>query len=155
MNFRVTGLSPAPFEPLFGLSDEALKEKGVIRYTVSEKPGFPDRIEMREAQPGETVLLLNHLHQPADSPYRASHAIYVREGARETYDRINEIPEVMQNRLLALRAYDNKGMILDADVAEGHALVPVVERFFENPDVDYIHVHNAKRGCYSGRIDRV
>jgi hypothetical protein len=96
MNFRVTGLSPAAFQPLFGLSDEELKEKGVIRYKVTEKPGFPDHIEMREAEPGETVLLLNHLHQPADSPYRATHAIYVREGARETYDRINEIPEVMR-----------------------------------------------------------
>jgi Protein of unknown function (DUF1203) len=154
MNFRVTGLSPAAFQPLFGLSDEELKEKGVIRYKVTEKPGFPDHIEMREAEPGETVLLLNHLHQPADSPYRATHAIYVREGARETYDRINEIPEVMRHRLLALRAYDSSGMILDADVVDGQAMVPVVQRFFENPQVDYIHVHNAKRGCYSGRIDR-
>ena len=32
---------------------------------------------------------------------------------------------------------------------------PLIERLFANPDVDYIHVHNARRGCYSGRVDRV
>jgi hypothetical protein len=152
--FRITGLSPEPFAALFGLPDEDLARMGVRRLVVDEKPGFPDRVEMREAEIGETVLLLNHVSQPIDTPYRASHAIFIREGSRERYDRIGEIPEVMRRRLLSLRAFDANGMMVDADVVEGTQIEPVIKRLFARPEVDYIHVHNAKRGCYSGRIDR-
>lgn len=146
--------SPEPFQHLFGLSDDELASQGVKRYLVNTKPGYPDRIEMRDAEPGETVLLLNHLCQPAHTPYRASHAIFVREGAVQTFDGINQIPDVMRIRLLSLRAYSKEGMMLDADVVEGSHAETVILRFFADPDVSYIHVHNAKRGCYSGRIDR-
>jgi hypothetical protein len=154
MAFRISGLSAEPFRHLYGLSDAELAKHGVKRYAVDEAPGFPDRIEMRDAALGETVLLLNHVCQPADTPYRASHAIFVREGAETTYGQVDEIPEVMRHRLMSLRAYDKNGMMLDADVVEGKAIESVIARFFANPDVDYIHAHNAKRGCYSGRIDR-
>jgi hypothetical protein len=154
MPFRITGLSAAPFQPLFGLSDAELAQRGVKRYVADKKPGFPDRIEMRDVEPGEAVLLLNHTCQPADTPYRATHAIFVREGATETFDAVDQVPEVMRGRLLSLRAYDADGMMLDADVVEGSEVEPIIERLLANPAVSYIHVHNAKRGCYSGRIDR-
>lgn len=154
MAFRISGLSPEPFRHLYGLSDAELAKHGVKRYAVNEAPGFPDRIEMRDAQPGETVLLVNHVSQPADTPYRASHAIFVREGAEATYDRLDEVPDVLRLRLMSLRAFDKDGMMLDADVVEGRDIEGVIERFFANEDVDYIHAHNAKRGCYAGRIDR-
>jgi hypothetical protein len=155
MDFRIRGLSPEPFRQLYGLSDDELARRGAIRYRVDEKPGYPDRIEMREGEPGESMLLLNHVHQTADTPYRASHAIFIREGAEEAYDRVNEVPEVMRMRLMSLRGFDEGGMMLDADVVHGRQLEPVIERMFANPDIAYIHAHNAKRGCYSGRIDRV
>ena len=109
---------------------------------------------MRDAEVGERLLLLNHVCQPANTPYRASHAIFVREGAEITYDRVDQVPEVMRGRLLSLRAYDALGMMLDADVVEGGQIEGVIARLFESPLVAYIHVHNAKRGCYSGGIDR-
>lgn len=124
------------------------------RYIVDCKPGFPDRIEMKDAELGQSVLLLNHVCQPAKTPYRASHAIFIREGATQAYDAVNQVPESMRIRLLSLRAYAEDGMMLDADVVEGTAIEPVITRMFTDPEVSYIHVHNAKRGCYSGRIDR-
>jgi hypothetical protein len=155
MSFRITGVSPSAYQPLYGLSDEDLAARGAIRYVVDQKPGYPDRVEMREGEVGETVLLVNHFSQPADNPYRASHAIFVREGAVETYDAVDEVPEVMRGRLLSLRAFDRDDMMVDADVTDGHSIETTIERFFSNPAVKYIHVHNAKRGCYSGRVDRV
>lgn len=154
MDFRIKGLSPGPFRHLYGLSEEALAAKGVRRYEARENSAYPDRIEMRDAEPGETLLLLNHVCQPADSPYRATHAIFVREGAEETYDRLNEVPPAMRSRLLSLRGFDTNGMIVDADVVEGAEVERLVERLFANPDVAYIHAHNAKQGCYSGLIER-
>ena len=154
MNFRVTGLAPDGFAQLFGLSGEELKRHGAVRYVVDEVPGFPDRIEMREGKIGETMLLINHASQSAATPYRATHAIFVREGATARYDAVNQIPEVMRTRLLSLRAFDEAGMMLDADVAQGNDIEPLIARLLSDPSVAYIHAHNAKRGCYSGRIER-
>jgi len=154
MGFRITGLSAEPFRYLYGLSDQDLALHGVKRYIADKRPGFPDRIEMRDARVGEILLLLNHVCQPANTPYRASHAIFVREGAENTYDRVNEVPGVMRTRLLSLRGYDAEGMMLDAEVVTGKEIEAVISRFFLSPHVAYIHVHNAERGCYSGRIDR-
>ncbi len=154
ISYRITGLSPEPFNELFGLDDDALAARGVQRVVADQKPGFPDRVELADLELGERALLLNYEHQPADSPYRASHAIFVREGASTRYDRINEIPEVMRNRALSMRAFDAAGMMLDADLASGEDVEALIQRFFENPKITYIHVHNAKRGCYSARVDR-
>ena len=155
MSFRITGLCAEPFRHLYGLSDQELALHGVKRYLADKMPGFPDRIEMRDASVGERLLLLNHVCQPANTPYRAAHAIFVREGAENTYDRVDEVPEVMRIRLLSIRAYDAEGMMLDADVVDGKEIEAVISRFFVSTHVAYIHAHNAKRGCYSGRIDRV
>ncbi|KRP58183.1 DUF1203 domain-containing protein [Pseudomonas trivialis] len=154
MAFRITGLSPEPFQSLFGLPDQDLASLGIKRYIVDSHPGFPDRIELKDAQPGQSVLLLNHVSQPATTPYRASHAIFIREWATQAYDAVDEVPESMRIRLLSLRAFTDDGMMLDADVVDGIAMETVVTRMFANPEVGYIHVHNAKQGCYSGRIDR-
>jgi hypothetical protein len=154
MAFRISGLCPTPFQAFYGLPDEELAARGIKRYIVDAQPGFPDRIEMNDAQVGESVLLLNYVHQPANTPYRASHAIFVREGAKQAYDEVDQIPESMRIRLLSLRAFSDDGMMIDADVAEGIAMEPVIMRMFANPAVSYIHAHNARQGCYSGRIDR-
>lgn len=154
MTFRITGLSAEPFRHLFGLSDAQLRKHGVIRYVVDKKPGYPDRIEVRDAEPGESVLLLNYTHQPADNPYRASHAIFVLEGARKAYDRVDEIPEVMRARPISLRAFDASDLMVDADVVDGRELQGLIERFFADTRVAYLHAHYAKRGCYAARVDR-
>jgi hypothetical protein len=152
--FRVTGLSPEPFRPLFGLSDEALSRYGARRYKADSKPGFPDRIEISDAEPGETLLLVNFFHQPADTPYRASHAIFVRERDVAPTDLVDDIPPAMRVRPLSLRAFDQAGMMMDGDLVAGREAEGLIERFFADPSVAYIHAHYARRGCYAGRIDR-
>ncbi|MBV8345753.1 MAG: DUF1203 domain-containing protein [Candidatus Eremiobacteraeota bacterium] len=153
-HFRISGLAPAQFTHLYGLGDGALGALGVVPYVVDAKPGFPDRIEMRDLEVGERALLLNYTHLDARSPYRSSHAIFVREAATEPYDRVNEVPEVMRTRALSLRAFDADHMMVDSDLTDGGAIEALIERFFSDPRVAYIHVHNAKPGCYSGRITR-
>jgi hypothetical protein len=155
MTFRISGLSHEPFQALFGLPDQALAALGVKRHQVDSDPGFPDRIELKDAQIGQSVLLLNHVCHPADTPYRASHAIFVREGATQVYDAVGQVPEAMRIRLLSLRAYADSGMMIDADVVAGTNIEAVIARMFADPQVSYIHVHHAKQGCYAARIDRV
>lgn len=154
MSFRITGLDPAPFLDLFDLEDRTLGARGIKRCVADAKPGFPDRIELKDAEPGERLLLLNYTHQPAHTPYRASHAIFVREGARTAYDRIGEIPEAVRTRIISLRAFDRDHLMVDADLADGRELQGLIERFFADPKVHYLHAHYAKRGCYAARIER-
>ncbi len=154
MDFAIKGISADDFRHLYGLSDEELAAKGAKRYVCDNAPGYPDRVEMRDAEIGETLLLVNHVSMGKDSPYKASHAIYVREGAEDTYEAKNEVPPVMYNRLLSLRAFDQAGMIVDADVVTGNDIQPSIERLLENENVEHIDAHNAARGCFSGRITR-
>ena len=154
MSFRITGLAAEPFQHLFGLSDADLAVHGARRYIADAKPGFPDRIEVRDAERGESVLLVNHVHQDADTPYRASHAVFVREGATISYDRIDEIPDALRSRVISLRAFDGEHMMIDAELLDGDTLEGGIERFLADPEVAYIHAHYAKRGCYAARIER-
>jgi Protein of unknown function (DUF1203) len=154
MSFSITGLDPAPFRRFYGLSDEELQSLGVKRFIADAKPGFPDRIELRDVEQGEALLLLNYPHQPAETPYKASHAIFVREWAETPYRAEDETPEVLWIRPISLRAFDEKGDMIDADLAAGGDLKAPIERLLANPAAAYIHAHYAKRGCYAARIDR-
>ena len=154
MSFRIRGLDPAPFAHLFGLPDQDLAALGVTRCVADAKPGYPDRIEVRDVEPGETVLLLNYEHQPAKTAYRASHAIFIREGAERAFEAVGVVPEVIRLRPISLRAFSEGGEMLDADLVDGDVIEAVIARFFANLDVAYLHAHYAKRGCYAARIDR-
>jgi hypothetical protein len=154
MTFRITGLPPDPFRPLWGLPDDALAARRARRVVCDASPGFPDRIELREAEPGETVLLVNHLHQGAESPYRSAHAVYVLEGATARYDAVGVVPAVLRRRMLSLRGFDAAGMMVDADIVDGAEVEPLIERLLAQPAIAYVHAHYAKRGCYAARIER-
>ncbi len=154
LRFRISGLPSARFSHLYGMSDVELATNGVLRYTADENPGFPDRIELRDLEVGEQALLLNYVHLDAATPYRASHAIFVREGAMEPFDRICAVPRALRIRTLSLRGFDAGGLMHDADLVDGTELESALERLFLRPDIAYVHAHYAKRGCYAARIDR-
>ena len=155
MSFRISGLSPSTFAALFALSDAELTARRARRMVADRKPGFPCRVSLRDAEVGETVLLVNYEHLPVDSPFRSGYAVYVREDAQSTQLRADEIPEQLASRLLSVRGFDRDDMLVDATVTEGHQLAPVLERALESASVAYIHVHFAKPGCFAARVDRV
>lgn len=152
MSFRITGLSAQSFAHLFGLGDAELAREGAIRLPTRPGDAHPDRIELSDALPGETVLLVNHEHQPAHTPYRSRHAVFVRERAGAPFDAVDEVPAALRRRLLSLRAFDAAGMMVDADIVDGTAIEGLIERLLARPEVDYIHAHFARRGCYAALI---
>ncbi|WP_036113474.1 MULTISPECIES: DUF1203 domain-containing protein [Luteibacter] len=155
MSFRISGLDPAPFQSLYGLDDRSLEARNALRVIAGDDTGYPERIELRAARKGEALILLNYVHQPAPGPYRASHAIFVREGATVAYDAVDEVPDVIRTRHISLRAFDERGHIADALLVPGTAVEEAVERLFNRGAVRYIHAHYAAYGCYAARIDRV
>ena len=153
MPFRVLGLSPDRFRPLFALPDERLHELGARR-VFADDPRMPCRVSMEHAELGEELLLVNFEHQPANTPYRATHAIYVRRAAERAFEAVDIVPEVLRTRLLAIRAFDAGHMMIDAEVCEGAQAAEMFERFLANPQTGYLQVHNARRGCYAARVER-
>jgi|SRR6185295_10933057 len=153
MTFRITGLPTGSFDELFTLSDAELAARGAVRRIGRAKPGFPCRISLTDAEPGTEVILTNYEHQPAASPFRASHAIYVRRGETR-YDAIDQVPEQLRQRLLSVRAFDDAGMMIAADVVDGAEVEAVIERLLGDDHASYLHIHFAKQGCYAARVDR-
>lgn len=152
--FQVSPLPAQSFSHLFGLSDEELDKRGIVARRASEGDRFPCRISLRDARPGERALLLNYEHQDADTPYRSRYAIFVVEGAEQAALAHDELPQVFRGRPIALRGFSSAGMLLEAAMGLGDEITPLIERVLRNPDVAYIHAHNAMHGCYSARIDR-
>jgi hypothetical protein len=155
MNFLISGLPMEPFFNLFKLSDEQLKTHNARRCIADSKPGFPCRVSLVDAEPGETVLLLPYAHHDVNGPYHSSGPIFVRENAKTTRLRVNELPEVVKSRLMSVRAYSKDSLMLASAVVEGSNLAAQISEFFADDSVDYLHLHNAKPGCFSCRVDRV
>ncbi len=155
MSFQVSALPADEFRPLFGLSDEALAARGVIRRTVDSPTGFPCRVGLEDAAVGDTVLLLNYEHQPAETPFRASHAIFVNEKADASRRTVDELPPALAVRdAVSLRAFREDGMMIDASFAPQGEVEAGIIRHLANPDVAYLHAHTVGWGCYLARIDR-
>lgn len=154
MTFQIHALPAEEFAPLFDLSDDALSARNARRMTVKTQPGYPCRVSLRDANIGETVILANHQHQPASSPYQSSHAVYVTQGAVETAPKPGEVPDMIRSRLISLRMFNDADMIVDGDVVDGEDLAQAMNKAFANDDVAYAHIHFAKRGCFAARATR-
>ena len=154
MDFKISALNVEKFSALFGQDNAALAKQGVHRMVVDNNPGFPCRVSLRDAEVGENVLLLNYEHQAASTPFRSSHAIFVREWAKQAAPERNEVPRMLRHRLLSVRAFDAAGMMIDADVIDGERLETLIERLLDNDSTDNLHIHNAKLGCYAARVQR-
>ncbi len=147
--FQLVGLAREPFEYLFELSDDELRKHGAVRCITTENPGFPCRVSLEDAEVGEELLLLPYMHQPAASPYRASGPIFIRRNARQSRVPAGEIPSYVSRRLMSVRAYDSEDIMVEASVCEGTLAAGELERLFGDGAVAYVHLHNAKQGCFS------
>jgi hypothetical protein len=148
-NFKINALSHRQFSNLFSLSNEELKNIGAIKMIVDANPGFPCRVSLQDAPVGEEVLLLPFQHQKTTSPYQAIGPIFVRKNTVEAALAINEIPTMLLHRLLSLRCYNKEGIMINASVVEGKFVGETMQELFTENEIAYVHIHNAKPGCYN------
>jgi Protein of unknown function (DUF1203) len=99
------------------------------------------------------VTLVNYEHHAVASPYRMSFAIYVRKDEK-TFDSVGAVPDQLRRRTLAVRGFDDKGMMTGWEVIEGTWLEEAIERQFADPAVRYLHIHFAAPGCYAAKVER-
>jgi hypothetical protein len=152
--FQLIALPAERFAPYFAKSDGELAGLGAARVVVDEKPGFPCRVSLADAEVGETVLLVAFAHHDVTSPYRGSGPIFVRRGVATAQPAVNEIPVMFRHRLLSVRGYDSGAMLIAADVVQGRELEATIGSLFANQRIAYLHIHNAKPGCYNCSVRR-
>jgi len=143
------------FSTLKDLSPDQLDVSGIRKVTADTCPGFPCRVSLQDAAIGESLFLLNYVHQDAPTPYRSSHAIFVREEAQQAFPAIDDVPDVLATRVISVRAFDSGHEMVDADIVQGSRLAAGINAMFDNGDVAYLHLHYAKPGCFAARADRV
>lgn len=154
MTFLIEALSPEPFKQFFAMTDAELSAIGARRCKVTEDASTPCRVSLADAAVGETVLLVNHTHQPAKTPYHARHAIFVRQNVDQYHPEAGEVPKALSARLMSVRGFDADHMMQTADVVQGAALTQTITAFFADQRIAYIHLHNAKPGCYAACVRR-
>lgn len=153
MAYRIEGLAPQEFAPLFDLPDEALAGRRARR-VVADSDGYPCRVTLEDAAPGEELVLVNHVSHDVDGPFRTSHAIYVRRLAKEIARFADEIPPILDRRIVSLRGYDHEGMLRDGTIAQPGEADRKVRALLANPAIAAIHAHTATYGCFLARIER-
>lgn len=154
MTFQIHSLAKEPFDHLFSLSDTDLKAKSILKITADSNPGFPCRVSLQEAKIGDELLLLNYQHLEGDTPYAATHAIYVRKDAIQAHIDAGEVPASLAQRVLSVRGFDKRSLMVEADVVDGQELAEKLEELFANPEIEFIHIHNAKQGCFAAKVTR-
>jgi hypothetical protein len=154
MTFQIHALDPAAFAPLFELDDVALAARGARRVVATTSPGFPCRVSLDDAEVGETLVLANFAHLTGATPYAATHAVYIREGAHRMIPAPGAVPPVLTRRLLSVRGYDRDSLMIDADVVEGESLAPRLDAMFANPAIAFVHLHYARPGCFAAAVSR-
>ena len=149
MTYRIEGLDPARFA-----DTEALIAEGAIRMTADSAGGYPCRVTLEDAEPGESVILLNYISADVPTPFRASHAIFVREGATMAPRYEDMAPLYLERRTLSLRGFDRAGMLRNASVASPGGADAGIRGLLEDEEIDYVDVHNAAWGCFLARAER-
>ena len=153
--FKIKEIAIDKVAHLFELNSKELEKREIHTIIADSNPGFPCRVSLKEANIGEKIFAFNYQHHDVRSPYRASGPIFVRENAIPANLNTNEIPEILEHRLLSVRAYDRKAMMIDAKTVKGEHLRPTIHELFSNGEIAYLQVHNSSHGCYNCQIDRV
>jgi hypothetical protein len=149
MTYRIAGLDPERFS-----DTDALVGAGAIRMIADAPHAYPCRVTLEDAAPGEPVLLLNFVSADVDTPFRASHAIYVREDARAAPVYVDAIPGYLDRRMLSLRAFDSAGMLRTAAIAQPGEADAGIRALLSHGEVSYVDAHNAAYGCFLARAER-
>ena len=153
MAYVMEGLAPERFEALFGMSDEELAGRNARRVTADSPSGYPCRVSLEDAAPGDELVLVNHISHDVRTPFRTAYAIYVRRGA-EPARYVDEAPDYLERRTLGLRGFDGEGMLRGGLLAMPGEADARIRELFERPEIATIHAHNAAVGCFLARIER-
>jgi hypothetical protein len=141
--------------PIGARAAAAIRAHGGVRYVADSNPGYPCRRCLRDAEVGDELLLASHDPFTTDSPYRCTSPIFLHAVECHPDLASDKLPEQLTRRQLSVRAFDDQAMMIDAAIIDGVELADTLVRFFAAAETDFVHVHNASRGCWAVSVERV
>jgi hypothetical protein len=129
-----------------------LREKATVFHVADSFPGYPCRQCLKDAQVGEVLALVSYDPFLENSVYRSASPIYIHKADCGEAD-VSTIQSQQLTRTLSVRAFDADEMMQEGEVIEGVDLEEVAKRLLALDGVEFIHVHNASRGCWALRIE--
>jgi hypothetical protein len=133
---------------------DRLRALGGPTYVADSNPGYPCRQCLRDADIGESLLLASYDPFDRDSPYRAASPIFLHVAPCGTAVHGSSLPSQLTLRELSVRSFDENALMIDAAIIDGSSLDETINQFFIAADSEFIHVHNASRGCWAVTVQR-
>ena len=154
MTYRIAGLNPAQFVPLWAMGSAELERNLAARVAADSDRGFPCRVTLEDARAGERLILVHHAHHDVASPYRSAFAIFVREGANKAAVYKDCCPPCFDGRTMSLRGFDAQGALAQSCLAAPGEADAAIRDLLADARIAYIDAHNAAAGCFAARIER-
>ena len=140
---------PYHLVPISPADADHLRALGGPTYIADSNPGYPCRQCLRDAEVGETLVLTSHDPFDRISAYRSASPIFLHASPCMTPDQEGMLPLQLTVRELSVRSFDENALMIDAAIIDGGSLDETINRFFTNAESEFIHVHNASRGCWA------
>lgn len=141
-----------------GVIDHARSRAGltVESHVVSVRAagGEPLRCCLRNARPGESLILFNYEPPMPLSPYREKGAVFAHAEPCDLAPDLETYPPDWRGRPQVLRAYDQRGWIRSASVHDGTSPEAEISAVLDDREVVEIHSRNVAYGCYMFSLRR-
>ncbi|POX54091.1 DUF1203 domain-containing protein [Streptomyces sp. Ru72] len=148
-------IHPIPAEALDTVRAGGVDALGSPAEHITAEGGEPLRCCLRDARPGDRLLLFGHQPPLPASPYREIGAVLAHAETCAGPADVTRYPPDWRGRPQVLRAYDERGRIHDATtVHDGQNPEKVIAALLAEPDVVQIHSRNVAWGCYMFTITR-
>jgi Protein of unknown function (DUF1203) len=116
--------------------------------------GEPLRCCLRDAGPGEPLLLFGYAPPLPEGPYREVGPIFAHDADCPGPADVTGYPADWRGRSQVLRAYDGRGRIVGGRLHDGREPEAVVAELFADPVVDRLHSRNVVYGCFMFAVVR-
>ena len=122
----------------------------VPRERIDEEGGSPLRCCLRDAEPGERMLLIAYTPPGIAGPYAERGPVFIHAEPCAGYPDVHSYPQGLGHRRQIVRGYDHDGNMATATiVADGGEAERELNTILSRPEIRVAHVRNVAAGCYN------
>jgi uncharacterized protein DUF1203 len=149
--FRIHALAP---ELLERVRATGLDASGNPVARVTAQGTEPLRCCLRNARPGEALILFGHEPPIGASPYREVGAVFACAEPCPGFADPSSYPAAWHGKPQVVRSYDQRGWIHEALVHDGQDPEAAIARLLADPEAVQVHSRNVAYGCFMFRVTR-
>jgi len=110
---------------------------------------------LRRFNPGERRLLFKYRPFEKEGVFAEAGPIYIHENnCQPDTEILSSYPNEFRELPLLLRAYTRDDGQVDSKLIKDGDAETIIDTFFADPEVAYIHLRDGESGCYYARIER-